>query len=182
MKLKQKQSNIPDAGAGLFAGTMFRKGDTVCEYAGTKMDKVETMDMYLDDQDTYLTDIHPYSRDLDESTVIIGDRSMPRSGVFVNDGASLKFKTPTAIKQYISASKAKQNVHTNIIDGKIYYVASKRIKKGEEIYAHYGPYYWLLLNGIPAEQLMGVYPGEKRTSRPGKEMTRQNGDTPLGHG
>lgn len=141
---------------GLFARTTFRKGDTVCEYAGHKVRKMHNLQVYLDDRDFYLSEIHPYARDLNETTVIIGDRGIPNSGVFVNDGACLTGRSVSDMQRYIRDSEQKANVTTEIRDDQIYYVATKRIKKGEEVLTSYGVHYWLLLNGVPAEELSGI--------------------------
>ncbi len=163
-KVKVQKSNLYDAEKGLFAKALFRKGDKVCEYAGEIKDKTDMADFYQYDQEGYMK-IHRYIRDLDNERVIIGDHELVKndwmkSGVYVNDGAclDLTIKYDHDIHQdimsaYIDNSEMKQNVEAVTQDDKVYYIATKRIKKGEEIYAHYGKHYWLLLSGISIEQL-----------------------------
>jgi len=163
-KLLIKDSIIEGAEKGLFAKKMFHKGDIVCEYAGEIKDKMEMVDFYQRDQESY-TKLHRFIRDFDEDYVIIGDPKLAaidlmKSGVFVNDGACLDLTIKydpnvhkELISNYITQSKQKQNVEAVVQDGKLYYIAIKRIKKGDEIYGHYGKHYWLLLSGIPVEQL-----------------------------
>lgn len=151
-----RESGIKGAGTGLFSRTMFRKGDTVCEYAGRKVFKVHNMELYVNDRDFYLSEIHPYARNLSDDTVIVGDREIPNSGVFVNDGARLTSKSSADIQRYVQESERRANVTTEVRGDQIFYVATKRIKKGEEILASYGVHYWLLLHGIPAEELRDI--------------------------
>lgn len=152
-------SLIPKAGLGLFAKKIYRKGEIVCEYAGNHCEKSIMMELYLENIEEYLR-IHQYARDLDEDTVIIGDpelgkADLGKSGVYVNDGACLQpgKHDRDAIQRYVRLSMKACNVEPLVQGDKLFYVASKRIKKGEEIYAHYGPHYWLLLGGVPADQL-----------------------------
>lgn len=155
-QVKVKPSKINNAGKGVYAESLYRKGDRVCEYAGNIMDKKLTMDMYLMDRSRYLQEIHPYARDLDEKRVIIGDRSLEqcgfKAGVYVNDAGCLNKVDSNSIASYKSTEQ-KCNVKSVRYDDRLYYVATKRIKRGEELYAHYGVHYWLLLNNVPAEQL-----------------------------
>lgn len=158
-KVVIKKSKIANAGDGVYAQSLFRKGDRVCEYAGDIVDKEHTMDIYLMDRVRYLREIHPYARDLDEMHVIIGDRQLgldpERCGVYVNDAGSLKDTSDASIAEYTATSVKCNVMPVPDADNKnIYYVATKRIKRGEEIYAHYGVHYWLLLNGVPAEKLL----------------------------
>jgi len=163
-KIMIHKSNLDDANQGLFAKKMFHKGERVCEYAGYIKDKTEMVDLYQRNFEEY-TKHHIYVRDLDIDRVIIGshllaEEDMFKSGVYVNDGACLDLTITynpnihrDIIDDYVNNSRLKQNVEAIVEDDKIYYVATKRIKKGEEFYAHYGKHYWLLLSGIPAEQL-----------------------------
>ena len=48
------------------------------------------------------------------------------------------------MKTYVDTSLKNSNVDIVIRNGKPYYMAIKRIKKGQEILAHYGIGYWLL--------------------------------------
>lgn len=138
---------------GLFSRTMFRKGDTVCKYAGRKVRKVHNVEMYVNDRDFYLSEIHPYARDLSDDMVIVGDREIPNSGVFVNDGACLSSGSSQDIQRYVRESERRANVITEVRGDQIFYIATKRIKKGEEVLTSYGAHYWLLLQGVPAEEL-----------------------------
>lgn len=163
-KIMIRKSSLDGANQGLFAKKVFHKGDRVCEYAGYIKTKTEMADLYQRNFEDY-TKHHKYVRDLDDDHVVVGshllaENDMFKSGVYVNDGACLDLNityNPSIHKEilaeYVKNSRAKQNVEAVVEDGKIYYVALKRIKKGEEFYAHYGKHYWLLLSGISAEQL-----------------------------
>lgn len=163
-KVKIQTSNLDNAGMGLFAKAMFHKGEIVCEYAGEIKYKTQMGKLYESDYDEYLK-IHKFVRALDRDRVVVGDPKLinddwMKSGVYVNDGAcldtSIKYDLDPNCKliaRYHELSMQRQNVEAYVNEDKIYYVATKRIKKGDEIYTHYGKHYWLLLSGIPAHEL-----------------------------
>lgn len=165
-KIKIKKSDLDGANKGVFAKSLFHKGDVICEYAGDIKSKTYMADLYESNYNEYLK-LHKYARDLNSNTVVIGDHKLAeedwiKSGVYVNDGACLDTSINydscleqhiELISRYVCNSKMKQNVEPIVRDGKIYYIAIKRIKKEEELYTHYGKHYWLLLSGIGAEKL-----------------------------
>ena len=163
-KIMIRKSNLDGANQGLFAKKVFHKGDKVCEYVGYIKDKGEMADLYQRNFEEY-TKHHKYVRDLDDDHVVVGnhllaENDMFKSGVYVNDGACLDLTITydpsihkDMIAEYVDNSRDKQNVEAVVEDGKIYYMATKRVKKGEEFYAQYGKHYWLLLSGISAERL-----------------------------
>jgi len=153
MKIVISESTIAGAGRGLFAKKNISRGEIVCEYWGKSLSKDFTTSRYLDDPSNYLLHTHPYLRDLDESVVIMGeyDDNLKHSGVLVNDGA--KLDDINDISNYLERSKSMANVSAVKMKDKLFYIASKRITKGNEIFASYGPGYWLLASGVSPERL-----------------------------
>lgn len=145
-KLLKKKSKILNAGNGLFAKKIFYKGDLVCEYFGMVVPKEQTFESYQLNKENYIKKIHPYVRDLNETNVIVGteDKDLFKCGVLVNDTVKLKSTETKDMRDYVNESLKNSNVDIIIKDNKAYYRALKRIKKGEEILAHYGIGYWLL--------------------------------------
>lgn len=155
-KLLKKKSNIKNAGNGLFAKKIFYKGDIVCEYAGQVMSKEETFESYQLDHNNYTKKIHPYVRDLSDTKVVVGKEypgNLYKSGVLVNDASILKTDEEKDMINYVKESLKKSNVDIFVKDNKAYYKAIKKIRKGDEILAHYGIAYWLLYNGVDAQMI-----------------------------
>ena len=155
-KLFKKKSKIKNAGNGLFAKKIFYKGDLVCEYAGNIMTKEETFEQYQLDHNNYIKKIHPYIRDLSQTKVVVGKEypnNLYKCGVLINDGAKLKTSNDKDMENYVKESLKKSNVDIIIKDGKAYYKAIKKIRKNDEILAHYGIAYWLLSNGVEAKMI-----------------------------
>ena len=153
--LVQKKSNIRNAGNGLFANKIFRKGDNVAEYFGVPVTKDHIYKLYNNDKNHYMKEIHPFIRDIDDTRVIVGgmDKNINKCGVLVNDFAKLTSTKPSDIKKYIRDSTKNENVAIALGGEFPVYRALKRIKKGKEFYAHYGWAYWLLSMGIPPNEI-----------------------------
>ena len=155
--LYKDKSKIRGAGNGLFAKKIFRKGEIVCEYHGLYVTKEQIYESYTKNKDNYMKKIHPYIRDISNDKVVIGmeEKDLFKSGVLVNDFKKLYSKKITDIMTYVRESMKNKNVDI-VIDNKTnkpYYVATKRIKKGNEFYAHYGIGFWLLGTGMSPSEL-----------------------------
>ena len=155
-KLLKKKSKIQDAGNGLFAKKQFYKGDLVCEYNGLVVSKEQTYKAYQINKDNYLKKLHPYIRDLNKDSVIIGEedkKNLYKCGVLVNDASCLKTTEEKDIQNYVNNSLKNSNVDVILKDKKLYYRAIKRIKKGQEILAHYSIGWWLMYQGVEAKMI-----------------------------
>lgn len=153
--LIKKQSNIHKAGNGLFANKIFRKGDNVAEYFGMPVTKDQIYESYMKDKDNYMKKIHPFVRDINDDSVVVGtmEKDLYKCGVLVNDGAKLTSTKLSDMRKYIQDSTKKENVAIALGGEFPVYRAIKRIKKGREFYAHYGIGYWLLSMGIPPNEI-----------------------------
>ena len=123
-----KPSTIPNAGNGLFAARDFAPGDTVCEYTG----KVLTLVQALKAADsTYMMggfglNVHLDARECPESM-----------GRYIND--------PRNPHRYNVEFKKIKEARKALV------VASRTIRKGEEIFASYGSSYWNVHEGTVME-------------------------------
>lgn len=153
--LVKKKSNIRNAGNGLFANKIFRKGDNVAEYFGVPVTKDHIYKLYMNDPKHYMKEVHPFVRDIDDNRVIVGgmEKDLFKCGVLVNDFAKLTSTKPTDIRKYIKDSTKNENVAIALGGEFPMYRALKRIKKGREFYAHYGVGYWLLSMGMPPDEI-----------------------------
>ena len=147
-RLEVKPSLIEGAGRGLFAKKKIPKGVQVCEYSGRIVSKKIMQTTYLKNPEVFRRVFNPVTRDLDVDNVIIGSFDDDKSGVFVNDSVRLTVATRKAVRTYKKQSNEAANVVPVVIDGKIFYWSTRKINKGEEIYASYGPGYWLMDLGV----------------------------------
>ena len=125
-----KTSRLPGAGLGLFAVRAFAVGDLVCEYTGTVLDSA--------------------ARSLEDKSYLmrLGE------GVFVDARTHYEVHA-----RYINDCRDKR-VHNVSFDKRpseqrALVVASRPIAAGQELYASYGPLYWLGadMRGEPSARL-----------------------------
>ena len=154
-KLLIKKSKIPAAGDGLFAKKIFHKNEVVSTYFGPVLPKEHIYKSYVKDPDKYLKKIHPYVRDINETHVVIGtkDKDLMKCGVLINDFAKLSSINKEDIQEYVNKSMKNANVKIMNATNHPIYVTIKRVKKGEEFYAHYSIGYWLMEMGMKPEQI-----------------------------
>lgn len=115
-----KNSKITDAGKGLFAKKKIKKGDFICWYFGVLIEKDFVLNEYYD-SDYLLSNPH---------NELIIDAADPSScyGRYINDSLGLK------------KNNAEFIFYDNTFSAGV--IATKNIKKGEEIYLSYGMEFW----------------------------------------
>lgn len=120
-EVEVKSSTIPGAGQGLFAKTSITKDSRIIEYTGriTTWDEVKA-----DWQNVYLYTVN-------ERHVIDARRHKKMLARFVNDAAGL-----TRIKGI------RNNARFENEGKRVFIVATRHIKAGEEILVPYGKSYW----------------------------------------
>ena len=146
-----------EKGMSLFAKKTIKKGTPIIIYYGDITEKKEIYKEYINNKDNYIKNIGPYIRDINDNEVVNGikyleNENLNLCGVLVNDYCSIKNSDKIEMLKYI---ESKNNCNVEIIetnDFPIYY-SRKKIKKDEEICAHYGIGYWLLNIGIDAEKI-----------------------------
>jgi hypothetical protein len=169
-QLSQKIININKAplvykkqnekGLSLFATQNIKKNSPLLIYYGEIFDKNEIYKEYINDKENYIKNIGPYIRDINDNKVVNGikyldNENLKLCGVLVNDYCNIKNNDKNEMLKYI---ESKQNCNVEIIetnDFPIYY-SIKKIKKDEEICAHYGIGYWLLHMGIDADKIKNI--------------------------
>lgn len=124
--LRIKESNLLNAGLGLFAidamnkddnAIIFRKGDTIIEYAGEIIDEEELEERYADKTAPYTVAI---SKDVYE------------------DAAKIR-----GVGALANTHPRNNNATLSVYRGKAKLKATKNIRNGEEIYLSYGKAYKL---------------------------------------
>ena len=153
--LVYKKTN--EKGKSLFAKKTIKKGTPIIIYYGAIIDKKEIYNEYINDRENYIKNIGPYIRDINDNKVVNGVGyleydNLNLCGVLVNDYCCINNDNKIEMLKYI---ESKNNCNVEIIetnDFPIYY-STKKIKKDEEICAHYGIGYWLLNIGIDADKI-----------------------------
>lgn len=155
-----KKSNIQhkDAGNGLFVNFNVKPNTELVVYYGEKINMDDLYDIYIKNKDKYF-EINKYIRGTPHNYVICGDLYETRTkflGVYVNDIGSItctkKDLTLDILKKY---AKTINKCNVRVDDSGEYpiYISVKTIKKGEELYAHYGIGYWLSYIGFLPEEI-----------------------------
>ena len=128
-------SNIANSGNGLFANQDFEKGVIITGYEGT----LTSLEDYTNDSD--------YALRIDDQ-LIVGNpvyTNSSQAAQFINDiRAITKFSD---IEHYIDSIPL---INSYLVKYGDQYIAMsiKEIKKGEELYFHYGINYWISKNKI----------------------------------
>jgi hypothetical protein len=158
-----KKSNIKNGGDGLFSKKYIVKGTSVTIYYGHKITDKEIYDLYTTYPDIYY-EINRYIRGTPNGYAVNGqpiicDKTKQSNnflGVFVNDISCIACKKDE-INEKVLRNYARTidrcNVRTEDTTDYPVYVATKRIKKKEEIYAHYGIGNWLSYIGCSPEEI-----------------------------
>lgn len=120
-QLEVKTSILPNAGMGLFAKMVFKKGDTIIEYVG----EMTTWEKVKDDAE------NNYIFHIDDEHVIDAKNDLKSFGRYVNDAAGL-----TRVKG------VKNNAMYEEKGYQVFIIADKDILPGEEILVAYGKEYW----------------------------------------
>lgn len=116
----------PSAGRGVFAGAHIPKGTVLCEYGGDVVHPSELTEAELDNGYTFLCakTLAVYVPLSQTST----QHAVSNPGILINDPLN-----PRARNVRYSVGHRRRGISI---------VATKRITKGEELYAYYGPSYW----------------------------------------
>lgn len=151
------KSKIPGAGDGLFAKKLIPVGTSVAVYMGKKITDEEVYEICKRDRDEYQK-LNSVIRGTPNGYAIVGEKNTNSNlaGVLVNDIGCISCSKDDLCRdilvKYVETAK-KCNLKTVDTSDYPVYVTTKRIKKGDELYAHYGIGYWLLHIGFSPEEL-----------------------------
>lgn len=124
MALIVKKSQLPGAGKGLFTTKDIKKDSKIIEYRGEIIDWKEYCKRVKEDKDGYLAYIS-------RKKSIDAYNTPQYKARYANDAEGL-----------IKIKRLKNNAEYQIIDDKVYIVATRDIKAGEEIFVSYSKEYW----------------------------------------
>lgn len=155
--LEIKKSKIKNAGNGLFTKKYIPKNTNVVIYYGEKIDKHDIYNIYMNNPNKYC-ELNKYIRGTSNDFVIFGiqNNNMNLNGVFVNDIGSITCSKNELnidiLKAYVK-TKDQCNLITIETNDFPVYASRHRIKKGEELYVHYGIGYWLSYIGCSPDEI-----------------------------
>lgn len=117
-----KDSQIPNAGKGLYTTVDIKKGERIIEYKG-KVTSWKDADHMGGD--------NPFIFYVNDDHVIDGSKNKKSYAKYANDARGL-----TRIKGLKNNSEFEED------DVRVYIIATKNIAAGEEVFVDYGPDYW----------------------------------------
>ena len=151
-----KQSSIKDKlNMGMFATRDIKKGTPITIYFGDVLDEEELLEKYNNDKDImkYIRKGHDFIVD---GSMGYQTDNLNLNGIYVNDIFKLKSKSKKDIKHY---HKSRNICNVEVMETGDFpvYVARRNIKKGQELFVHYGVGFWLCELGVSPQDLKTKY-------------------------
>lgn len=150
-----------NAGNGIFAKNNILAGTPIIIYFGDILSNDDIFDKYTSDKNEYILNYAPYLRKSGIENYHINGKtaeyidSLNLKGYLVNDYLCIESITTENINKY-NESKEKNNVYVKETKDFPIYCASRNIKKGEELYCHYGIANWLLQKNCDLEKIKNL--------------------------
>lgn len=159
-KVSIKKSNIRNGGFGLFADVDINEGEYVVTYYGDKIDMEGMYNIYINNREKYEA-MNKYIRGTPHGYVIYGikSRDIRMCGVYVNDIDRIKCdKNNININIINKYKKSVNRCNLRVDDRGEYpiYISNRKIRRGEELYVHYGVGYWLQNIGFSPEEISEI--------------------------
>jgi len=126
MDLEIKKSGIANAGKGLFAKAVFKRGDRIIEYTGEEITWAECKK-----RNEKLDGIGAYYFYISARKCVDAQNRLDSLARYANDASGL-----------IRILGIRNNSRFEVIKGKPYIIASRTIKPGDEVFVGYGKEYW----------------------------------------
>lgn len=127
--LEVRDSNIPNAGKGLFTTMPIKKGAVILEYQGEKISWKECQK-----RNQKHKGMGSYYLYISAKNCIDAEHTLDSLGRYANDAEG-----------YIKIKGLRNNAEYQIINKTPFIVAKKNIKAGEEILVGYGKEYWKVM-------------------------------------
>ncbi|OYU97327.1 MAG: SET domain-containing protein-lysine N-methyltransferase [Bacteroidetes bacterium B1(2017)] len=126
MDLEIKKSGIPNAGKGLFAKALFKRGDRVIEYTGEEITWAQCKK-----RNEELDGVGAYYFYVSNRKCIDAQHRPDSLARYANDASGI-----------VRIPGIRNNARFEVIKGKPYIIASRNIKPGDEVFVSYGKEYW----------------------------------------
>jgi uncharacterized protein len=121
-----KKSTLPKAGKGLFTKEEIKKGEIVCEYEGEKVTWKECLR-----RNEAQTGKGAYYFHITDKHCVDAQHTLWAMGRYANDASG-----------FSRVKGLRNNAQYEVIKGKPYIVALRKISSKEEIFVSYGKEYW----------------------------------------
>lgn len=151
VEIKKSKYIKDELAMGMFATQDIKKGTDITIYFGDVLNTNEVFEKYKQDKDIMKYTRKGYDFIVDGSEAYkLKNKNL--LGVYVNDITKLKSTKRSDIKHY---NKSKMICNVEAIETSDFpvYRARRDIKKGQELFVHYGAAYWLLELGVPPNKL-----------------------------
>jgi len=125
-----RASQLPFAGQGLWAAKDFRRREIICKYEGEQVTWKECQRRNMAQ-----VGYGSYYLYINERKCVDAQHTPWAIGRYANDAAGLN-----------RIKKLRNNARYEIIKGDPYIMASRNIRKGEEIFVSYGKSYWNIMS------------------------------------
>ena len=147
-----KKSSIKDKlNNGMFATRDILKGTPITIYFGDVLDEEELIEKYNESKDImkYIRKGHDFIVD---GSIGYKTDNLSLNGVYVNDIFKLKSKSRKDMKHYC---KSRNICNVEVLETGDFpvYIAKKDIRKGQELFVHYGLGFWLCELGVTPIEL-----------------------------
>lgn len=151
VEIKQSKYIKDPLAKGMFATKDIPKGTDITIYFGDVLDTDEVYQKYQQDKSITKYTRKGYDFVVDGS-VAYKLKNKNLLGVYVNDIVKMKSTKRKDIKQY---NKSKMICNVEAIETSDFpvYRARRDIKKGQELFVHYGMFYWLMELGVSPDKL-----------------------------
>lgn len=127
--VKVKKSQIPNSGKGLFADRDYKKGDIIVEYEGEKVSWKECQERNQNQKGH-----GGYYLYINKNNCVDAQYTLWAKGRYANDASG-----------FIRVAGLRNNARYEIIKGKPFIVATRKINAGDEIFVSYGRAYWAVM-------------------------------------
>lgn len=136
---------------GVFATRDIKKGENVCVYFGNILDEDSLYEIYNENKDV-MKYIRKGNGFLVDASIVYKLDNLKLMGGYVNDISKPKSKKKKDLEYY---NKTSLICNIEVVETNDFpiYRARKNIKKGSELFVHYGIGYWLLDMGVKPEDL-----------------------------
>ena len=155
IEIKESKYIKDNLAKGLFAKQDIKKGTKIVIYFGDVLDEEELLEKYNENKDIMKYIRRGYDFIVDGS-MGYKTKNINLTGVYVNDIMKLKSKSMKDIKHYYKSRLICNVKILNTNDFPIY-VAMRDIKKGQELFTHYGIGYWLIELGVNPKFIESKY-------------------------
>jgi SET domain-containing protein len=126
-----EDSKLPDAGKGLFTSSIIKRGDIIVEYTGDIITWKECQRR----NNAIKDGMGSYYFYVNRNKCIDAQNHLDSMARYCNDANG-----------FSKIKGVRNNARFDVIKGRVYIIASRNFKPGDEIYVPYGQEYWKIMS------------------------------------